>query len=416
MGWDKGGKTGKLSSFTLVDETSAIRCTMFNEAIDKFNSILAPGSVCYISGGSIKQANKRFNTVQNDYELTLDENSKIELCTEVDTHLIPHQRYNFISITILPKREPDSLCDVLGVVMTTGDITKIIQKSNGNELAKRTFRLADQTAAVDVTIWGDNAYNFNYPVGTVLALRAARIGTFDGCSLSLSSQSAIDANPKVNGCHEISVWYRNTGGNDVKSISGRQGGAGGGDDFNFRGRKYLDQVPMEGIGKSERGDSFELRCTPFYINSNQLHYTACPTCNKKVTIQPGSSSADCEKCKKPVPNPVNRYMCSMNVSDGVATAWVTLFNEAGEQFFGMKADALLQQQPEHIVQIIASLLFKPTVMRVRAKEESMGADAGDRMKYTCSKIVPIQSSADQFPNGTFAKEVDELDKELNLYY
>lgn len=420
--WDKPNSKGSLMSFTLVDESAAIRCTLFNDAIARFNHILAPNSIVYVSGGSIKNANKRFNSVANDYELTLDDNSQIEICNDVSaSNSIPLQRYNFLAINCLPKREADSLVDILGVVVGINDVGKIVQKSTGKELVRRTVRVADQTASVDMTIWGDQAYTFNYNIGDIIAVRAARVGTFDGCSLALGNTSSIDLNPRVNGVDAVANWYKNTGGSDAVCISGRKDGAfgeGGDGASNNRGRKYLDQVPGEGLGKSEKGDYIDLRCTPFYMRAESLTYLACPTCNKKVATGPDGSSFHCDKCVKPIINPSNRYMCSVHVSDNVTTAWITLFNEAGEQFFGVTADELMRlgsQDPNYIVSAIASRLFQPVIMRVRVKEESFGTDSEQRMRYTASRISSIAGAAEGFPSGTWAKEAELLSSELALY-
>lgn len=420
--WDKPNSKGSLMSFTLVDETAAIRCTLFNDAIARFNHILAPNSVVYVSGGSIKNANKRFNSVANDYELTLDENSQIEICNDVSaSNSIPLQRYNFLAINCLPKREADSLVDILGVVTQVHPVSTIIQKSTGRELIRRNIRVADQTAAVDMTIWGDQAHAFNHKVGDIVAVRAARVGTYDGCTLTLSNSSVIDANPRVNGVDAIANWYKNTGASDAVCISGRKDGAygeGGENAANNRGRKYLDQVAGEGLGKSEKGDYIDLRCTPFYMRAESLTYLACPTCNKKVVTGHDGVSFHCDKCAKPIANPSNRYMCSVHVSDSVTTAWVTLFNEAGEQFFGMAADELMRlgsQDPNYIVSTIASRLFQPVIMRVRIKEESFGTDSEQRVRYTASRISSIAGAAEGYPSGTWAKEAEILSNELSLY-
>lgn len=414
--WDKPNSKGRLMSFTLVDETAAIRCTLFNDAIDRFNNLLVAGRVVYVSGGSIKNANKRFNTVANDYELTLDDNTQIELCNERDADTsIPLQRYNFLAINCLPKREPDSLVDILGVITQVQETSTIIQKSTGKELIRRSVRIADQTASVDMTIWGEQAMTFSHTVGTIVGIRAVRVGTFDGCSLTYSGSSAMDANPKVLGVDAVANWYRNTGGSDAVCITGRREGAfGEGDAANNRGRKYLDQVPGEGLGKSERGDYFDLRCTPFYMRAETLTYLACPTCNKKVASN--DTGFQCDKCQKGIANPTNRYMCSMHVSDNVTTAWVTLFNEAGEQFFGCTADELMRNgsaDPNFIVTTIAAHLFKPVLLRVRVKEESFGTDAEQRLRYTAIRITPIASETN--PATSWEKEIEHLTNELALY-
>ena len=70
---------------------------MFNEAANKFYPKFELGKVYYISKGTLKVANKQFKTVQNDYEMTLNENSIVEEADEEGT-FIPEIKYNFVKI------------------------------------------------------------------------------------------------------------------------------------------------------------------------------------------------------------------------------------------------------------------------------------------------------------------------------
>jgi len=69
---------------------------MFNEAAKKFYPMFELGKVYYISKGSLKIANKQYKTVQNDYELTLNEVACVEEA-EGET-FIPQVHYNFVKI------------------------------------------------------------------------------------------------------------------------------------------------------------------------------------------------------------------------------------------------------------------------------------------------------------------------------
>lgn len=70
---------------------------MFNEAARKFYDKFQLGKVYYISRGTLKVANKQFKTVQNDYEMTLNENSEVEEASHEDT-FIPETKFNFVEI------------------------------------------------------------------------------------------------------------------------------------------------------------------------------------------------------------------------------------------------------------------------------------------------------------------------------
>lgn len=66
---------GCVFNVELTDEDGTqIQATMFNEATRKFYDRFQLGKVYYISRGTLRVANKQFKTVQNDYEMNLNEN------------------------------------------------------------------------------------------------------------------------------------------------------------------------------------------------------------------------------------------------------------------------------------------------------------------------------------------------------
>lgn len=83
------------SEFVYVQGTQ-IQATMFNEAAKKFYPIFELGKVYYVSKGSLRIANKQFKTVQNDYEMSLNENAIVEEA-EGET-FIPQVQYNLVKI------------------------------------------------------------------------------------------------------------------------------------------------------------------------------------------------------------------------------------------------------------------------------------------------------------------------------
>ena len=45
--------------------------------VDRYYTLLEEGKVYYVTKASIKPARKQFSAVQNDYELSLDQNTEI---------------------------------------------------------------------------------------------------------------------------------------------------------------------------------------------------------------------------------------------------------------------------------------------------------------------------------------------------
>jgi ssDNA-binding replication factor A large subunit len=52
--------------------------TFFNDIAEKWDAILQEGKVYLFSGGSVKIANQKYNSIKNDYCIIFDRNSEIK--------------------------------------------------------------------------------------------------------------------------------------------------------------------------------------------------------------------------------------------------------------------------------------------------------------------------------------------------
>lgn len=402
--WNKTESQGKLFSFTLLDESASIRATVFNDAVDVFDPLLVNGQMYYFSGAQVKTANRRFSNVNNDYELMFDRSCEIRHCRETVTS-VPVKRYNFVPIELLQQRAVNSMVDVVGVVLSVQEVSKILQRSTGRELIKRTIKFGDMSASTELTLWNDEAVSWNYGVGTVVAISQLKIGSFNGVTLSTTRQSSVDANPAdVPGARKLAEWYAATGGANVKSLaSAANANTGGGE--GFRGRKYFDEIASESIGRGLKPEYVDVRCVPIYIKQDMVWYDACPQCNKK-TVQEGAMGDQyrCEKCDTTVV-PAQRYIVSLQATDNVSQEWLTLFNETGCEFFGMTATELKKRcdvDPMLLTKLIQARMNRPVLLRLRVKEESFGGgqggqESGDRIRLTVvrmTEFMPIANVTD----------------------
>lgn len=61
-----------------MDETGEIRATGFNDQVDAFYNLLEEGKVFFISKARINIAKKQFSNVNNEYEITFENQTEIE--------------------------------------------------------------------------------------------------------------------------------------------------------------------------------------------------------------------------------------------------------------------------------------------------------------------------------------------------
>merc|ERR1719347_708125 len=238
--WNKPSGSGKLFSMDVMDDSWEIRVTAFKDQCDAFYEKAIVGKVFYISNCSVKNANKQYSKLNNEYELTFKDNGMLEQAD--DTGDIPTVTYNFVTISDLSGCSKDSNVDVIGVVKTGGDATNITTKA-GKELTKREITLVDRSnTQVTLTLWGKTAETFDPTNNPILAAKGVRVSDFNGVSLSGGD---ILVNPDLDLAHELKGWWDSEGCQQEMSsitVSGARGSDGPGGPA-----KIIGEVKQEGV-------------------------------------------------------------------------------------------------------------------------------------------------------------------------
>ena len=91
---------------------------------------------------SIKNANRQYSAVNNDYELTANQES-IFIPVENDAN-IPDVEFNFMKISRIADALPNTLVDVAGVILSCDELNRFTSKK-GTELVKRDLEIADDS-------------------------------------------------------------------------------------------------------------------------------------------------------------------------------------------------------------------------------------------------------------------------------
>jgi replication factor A1 len=69
---------GRFFSVTLMDDSGEIKGTAWNAVVDDLFEKLQENRVYFFSKARVNLAKKKFSTVSNDYELSLDRGTEIE--------------------------------------------------------------------------------------------------------------------------------------------------------------------------------------------------------------------------------------------------------------------------------------------------------------------------------------------------
>ncbi|THF94743.1 replication protein A 70 kDa DNA-binding subunit B [Camellia sinensis] len=398
---------GCVFNVELTDEDGTqIQATMFNEAAKKFFDKFQLGKVYYISKGTLKVANKQFKTVQNDYEMTLNENSEVEEASN-EAAFIPETKFNFVPIDELgPYVNSNELVDVIGVVQNVSPTLSIRRKINNETIPKRDITIADETKkTVVVSLWNDLATNIGQELldmsdkSPVVAIKSLKVGDFQGVSLSALSKSIVVVNPDTPESKKLRSWYDSEG----KEVSMASIGSGMSSTTNTGARSmYIDRVTLSYITQNQSlGEDkpvfFSMRAYISFIKPDQtMWYRACKTCNKKVTEAIGSGYW-CEGCQKNDEECSLRYIMVVKVSDASGEAWLSVFNEQAEKIIGCSADELdklkSQEGEGNPFQLkLKSATWVPHLFRVSVTPHEYMNEK--RQRITARAVAPVDFAAE----------------------
>ena len=116
--------SGQVFSFDILDtEGTETRIVCYNEVAELHYDRVHIGVVYTISKGSVKDANIKYNKLNSRIEITLDHTSILKCCDdELPTGNV---HYNFKPINEIANINNNTLVDIIGVVVTVGDISTI---------------------------------------------------------------------------------------------------------------------------------------------------------------------------------------------------------------------------------------------------------------------------------------------------
>ncbi|KAB2038024.1 hypothetical protein ES319_D03G116200v1 [Gossypium barbadense] len=393
---------GCVFNVELTDEDGTqIQATMFNEAARKFYEKFQLGKVYYISRGTLKVANKQFKTVQNDYEMTLNENSVVEEASNEET-FIPETKFNFVPIDQLgPYVNGRELVDIIGVIQSVNPVSNIKRRIDNENIPKRDLIVADETKkTVVVSLWNELANNVgqelfdNADKSPIVAIKSLKVGDFQGVSLSTLGKSSVMINPDIPEAKKLRSWYDSEGkGSSMASI-----GLGLSPSSKTGARSmYTDRVSLTHITSNpslgdEKPAFFSIKAFVSLIRPEQaMWYRACKTCNKKVTEAVGSGYW-CEGCQKNDEECNLRYIMVSKISDTRGEAWVSAFNEEAEKIVGCSADELDKLKSEQgdidgYQQKLKEATWVPHLFKVSVTQNEYNNEK--RQRITVKAVAPI---------------------------
>ena len=408
---------GSVFSLDLADESAEIRATAWREVADRLYNSVEVGQTYLLSRGQLKMANKKFATLNNDYEITLTYDTQIQLCEEAAAAK-PKTHYRFVSVADIGSRPKDALVDVLGVVTDVSAATSLTTKA-GKELTKRTLKIADDSKrSIEVTLWGAVASAFpdmDASATEVVAFKGLRVTEWNEKSLGAVSSTAFEVRPagQEEAIERLQSWWEGGGSGALESLSNNTRGEGTARDESSRTTTAEFAEKSDGMGAGSEPIYANMRA---YLSKTLsgptgqgeerfLWYASCPKCSKKV-VGDETSGHNCESCGWSGAQCAYRYICPLMMVDADGTSIMTAFNDQATTILGAKADdlkALKDESSSRYDGMLAKAQWKPYVLRVRGKMETYQGNS--RLKCHVLRVSPIN----------YAEEAKNLLAEIAKY-
>lgn len=188
--WKNFRGEGELMNIELKDENGdQIQGTFFNKHVGKYKDQVQENKVYSFQYGQVKTANSRYTSIKNEYCLTFNGNTRIIPLEDDDN--IDADGYCYTNLNEASKLDNGKIIDVKGVVLSVEGMDEITMK-NGNLKPIRRIIIGDNSRdpglSIQATFWGKIAYKANFTEGEVIAIKDAKVGTYNAVSLNVSDE------------------------------------------------------------------------------------------------------------------------------------------------------------------------------------------------------------------------------------
>jgi replication factor A1 len=389
---------GKFFSFDFLDaDGGEIRVVGWNDMCDKFYDQVTVGQVYTLTKASLRNKRGNFNQTRHQFEVHLENSSMLELVQ--DEAEIPRISFNFVPLSQLEDTPAGTVLDIIGVVESVAEPAEITRK-DGTQVSKRGVNIRDDSGrSIELTLWGgyvDSTGNeMAAAVGSgrhpIVAVKQARVGDYNGKTLSTIASSTIVIDPvDESKAGALRSWYDNGGATmAAQALSSARAGSGRSDR-----RICTALIKNEGLGMGEKPDYVSSTLYLAYTRAESYYYPACTLmyngkqCLKKATDD-GSGGFHCERCGSST-TPEYRYILSCQIEDHTGVAWVSMFNETAPDALGISAGELRELEAvdnERFRKIFADSTYKEFQMKLKVSQDNYNDE--QKVRTNVVSLTPV---------------------------
>ena len=153
---------GELLTIEVEDSSGKIRCTAFNAACGRVNATIRIGEHYRFKGGTLKEANSKYNNTGHGFECTITERTRIEEIQSDETH------------TAIGMMLPGNVYTTKGIVLLCGELVEYRKNERVNK--RRSIVVADaDESCMEITVFGDSE---TIDVGSYVKLSMLKVSTW----------------------------------------------------------------------------------------------------------------------------------------------------------------------------------------------------------------------------------------------
>lgn len=413
------GAPGKVFSVDLLDkEGGEIRASFFNQAADSYLEKLQQGKVYSFSKGTLRVANKQYNTTNHRYEIIFDKDALVE---EVkDDAGIEAVKFNLVDLRSLEAKALPCSVDICGVI-TTFKASYSFTSRDGKDFVKRELTIVDDSAtSLSVTLWGKKATQEDklFEGQPVVAMKGVTLKEWNGGrNGSLQENSHMVFQPATPEAERVRQWWKN--GGSSQPITALSQDIGGGSMAPKGKWADLSEVRQQVDQVTQQPEVFTVLCRASLVqlrkqgDQQPLTYMACQeqregstlACNRRVDETGFCPS--CNRAGKAAP----RLNLRVRFSDATDSTWLTTFHQGAEQLLCMPATEVHAMEKdgenggrEKLEALIRDRYFaKPLQATIRAKLDTYQGEVRSNVSCQDARPAPLGECGRRL-----LKEIEEM--------
>ncbi|XP_059066655.1 replication protein A 70 kDa DNA-binding subunit A-like [Cryptomeria japonica] len=361
------------------------------------NGFTLPGSHYIISKGSVKEANARYNKLNNHLEITLSDTSILKRCTNEEQ--LDRQSPPFTPINELFHLTNNTLVDIIGLVLYVGDIIPIHRK-DGSQTQKCLVKINDLSGStIDINLWGPMVEQKGLELKNmltndsvlILALHNAHVGYFNGKLINITTATTLHINPSF-----LEAELLTLRGKDpllvvpfvAKTIH-----------IDGRYTRMTISLIRERMSIKPETIQITLLVVLHFVNVNDqnFYYATCLLIvngrpYKKKCTQHADDSWFCSRCQMTMQDCNYSYLLPLKLQDATGTLWATTFDEGGihllhktaKQLYALQNDTTTIETPSSMIKTLLSCYYSFIVL---VSTKTYNSEM--KMKVIVNKVAPV---------------------------